>query len=262
MLVCPKCNIEYEEGKKFCRKCGSFLLSEDGSTFELSIMESAELRKTEENLFCPKCKESYKKGRYCRKCGSLLVQKIQLQAHDVQCFEEKIPRRLEKRWLRFPFPPPLITASVIILLATMGGYFLWQKYDQKNKLIQPPLPSPLSLIDSKETEEIKFLFETIKQANLKKNIDLFMSCYSLDFKDRKRKKLDTLENWEQFHYLDLKYSLKKQTILRDIATVRVEWLMKISPKGTGKPEDSKTVLDVVLKREEDRWKIKEIKPMG
>ena len=262
MLVCPKCNIEYEEGKKFCRKCGSFLLSEDGSTFELSIMESAESRKTEENLFCPKCQEFYKKGKYCRKCGSPLVQEVLSQEHDIQCVEGKTPRKLARGWLKFSYPLPLITVSVVILLAIMGGYFLWQKHDQKSKSIQPPLPALPSFIDPKEAERIKFLFETIKQANLKKNIDLFMSCYSLDFKDRKRKRLDTLENWKHFHYLDLSYSLKKQAISGDIATVRVEWFMKISPKGTGKPEDSRTVLDVVLKREGDRWKIKEIQPMG
>jgi hypothetical protein len=55
MLVCQKCNIEYEEEKKFCRKCGSFLLSEEGSTFELPIGGSFEEGKTRENLFCPKC---------------------------------------------------------------------------------------------------------------------------------------------------------------------------------------------------------------
>ena len=89
-----------------------------------------------------------------------------------------------------------------------------------------------------------------------------MSCYSLDFKDRKSKKLDTLENWKNFNYLDLTYRLKKQIISGDTANVRVEWLIKITKKGVGKSEDSRTVLDVVLKREGDRWKIKEIKPVS
>ena len=261
MLVCPKCNIEYEEGKKFCRKCGSFLLTEEGSTFELLFTESTELEKKEENLFCPKCQESYKKGKYCRTCGSLLVREIPSQEHDVQSLGEKAPKHLAQGGLKLSYPLPLITVSVVILLAIAGGTYLWQKHDQ-NKAIQPSQQAPPSFIETKEAEKIKVLFETIKQANLKKNIDLFMSCYSLDFKDRKRKRLDTLENWKHFHYLDLNYSLKKQTVSRDIATVRVEWSMKISPKGTGKPEESRTVLDVVLKREGDRWKIKEIQPMG
>lgn len=254
MLVCPKCNIEYEEGKKFCRKCGSFLLSEEGSTFELSLMESTELEKTEENLFCPKCRAFYKKGKYCRKCGSLLVQEIPSQEHGAPFFEKRPLRSMGKK--------RVITTSVVILLAIMGGYFLWQKHNQSSKPLQPPLQDPPSFIEPKEAEKIQFLFETIKQANLKKNIDLFMSCYSLDFKDRKRKRLDTLENWKTFHYLDLTYHLKKQTVSGDAANVRVEWLMKISQKGAGKPEENRTVLDVVLKREGDHWKIKEIQPIS
>jgi RNA polymerase subunit RPABC4/transcription elongation factor Spt4 len=262
MLVCPKCNIAYEEGKKFCRKCGSFLLSEEGSTFELPIMESTELQKTEENLFCPKCQEFYRKGKYCRKCGSLLVQEIPSQEHDAPFFEKKDLRKLGKEWVKLSHPSPLITTSVVILLAIMGGYFLWQKHDQTSQPMTPPSQNPASVIETKEAEKIKSLFETIKQANLKKNIDLFMSCYSLDFKDRKRKRLDTLENWKTFHYLDLTYHLKEQTVSGDTANVRVEWLMKISQKGTGKPEDNRTVLDVVLKREGDHWKIKEIQPIS
>lgn len=261
MLVCPKCNIEYEEEKKFCRKCGSFLLSEEGSTFELPIVESTELEKTEENLFCPTCQDFYRKGKYCRKCGSLLVQGIPSQEHETQHFEKKPLRRLRKKWLNFPPPSPLIAVSLLILLLIVAGYFFWQRKEQTSQPMQPPSQSPDPVIETKEAEKIKSLFETIRQANLKKNIDLFMSCYSLDFKDRKRKRLDTLESWKTFNYLNLTYDLKTQTISGDTANVRVEWWMNISPKGTQKPEDNRTVLDVVLKREGDHWKIKEIQPI-
>ncbi len=236
-------------------------MSEEGSTFELPIVESTELEKTEENLFCPTCQDFYRKGKYCRKCGSLLVQDTSSQEPDAQLFEKKPLRKLGKEWLRFPHPLPLITASVVILLAIGGGYFLWQRHDQTSQPMQPPSQSRDPVIETKEAEKIRSLFETIRQANLKKNIDLFMSCYSLDFKDRKRKRLDTLESWKTFNYLNLTYDLKTQTISGDTANVRVEWWMNISPKGTQKPEDNRTVLDVVLKREGDHWKIKEIQPI-
>jgi uncharacterized membrane protein YvbJ len=265
MLVCPECNIEYKEGKKFCRKCGSFLLSEEGSTFEFPIGESFEEGKTRENLFCPKCQKYYELGKYCRKCGSLLVQGVPSLEPDAQLLGKNSIKRLAKEWLKLSHlfrPFPLITAGVVIILVVVGGYLLWQRHYQTSQPITPPLQSPPPGIETKEAEEIKSLFETIRQANLKKNIDLFMSCYSLDFKDRKSKKLDTLESWKNFKYLDLTYNLKKQTISGNIANVRVEWLMKISQKGIGKSEVSRTVLDVVLKREGDRWKIKEIKPVS
>ena len=262
MAICPRCNVEYGEGKKYCRKCGSFLLTEEGSTFELPIVESGEPEKAEENLFCPSCQQFYGKVKYCRKCGSLLVQENPSQEPKIQLFKKKALRSWGKEWLKFPRPLRLITASVVILLIIIGGYFLWQRYFQSTKPARPPLQSPPSLIEAKEAEKIQSLFETIKQANLKKNIDLFMSSYSLVFKDRKRKRLDTLEIWKNFNYLDLAYDLKEQTVYGDTANVKVEWLMKVTKKGSRKPEVNRTLLEVILKREEDRWKIKEIKPIS
>jgi len=76
------------------------------------------------------------------------------------------------------------------------------------------------------------------------------------------KRLDTLKMWENYNYLDLSYDLKKQTISGDTANVRLEWLVKTSQKVGGQLQDGRTVLDVTLKREDGRWKIKEIKSVS
>jgi hypothetical protein len=154
----------------------------------------------------------------------------------------------------------VITAIVVILLIIMGVYSFRQKHEQTSQSMTSPLQNPGSLIQAKEAEKIQSLFEKVREANLKKNIDLFMSCYSLEFKDRRRKRLDALENWKHFHYVDLTYHLMEQTITGDTANARVEWLMKISKEGTGKPEDIRTVLDIVLEKEGEDWKIKDINP--
>jgi hypothetical protein len=248
MLVCPKCNIEYEEGKKFCRKCGSFLLSEAGSTFELPIVEPTELEKPEIYLFCPTCQESYEKGNYCRKCGSLLVQGNPPQKPVVQPLSALLRSF------------PLMTVGGVIILVMIVVSLLWQKSYQTSRPAPPPHQSPPPVIEAIETEKIKSLFETIRQANLEKNIDLFISCYSLDFENIEKKRLDTLEGWKMFNYLSLTYDLKTETISGDTANVRVEWQMKVYQKRSKQPKESKTILDVVLKREGDLWKIKESKP--
>jgi ketosteroid isomerase-like protein len=76
------------------------------------------------------------------------------------------------------------------------------------------------------------------------------------------KRLDTLENWNNFQYLELSYELKEQRVSGNTADVKVEWLMKVTLRETQETEVSRTLLDVTLKREEDRWKIKEIKPVS
>jgi len=138
---------------------------------------------------------------------------------------------------------------------------------EKETIVSPPTHSPpivskTSLSSEKEIEHIKKLFENIREANLKKNVDLFMSCYSVTFKDREGKKRETLKNWENFTYINLSYTLREHSISGDTAGVIIEWVIRFSPKAGGKPQESKTVLDVTLNKEPDGWKIKNIKPIS
>ncbi|MEW6376075.1 MAG: hypothetical protein AB1502_09855 [Thermodesulfobacteriota bacterium] len=402
MVICPQCSIEHEIGEEFCRKCGSFLLTDEEP--------APEGEKTKVQLICPKCQTLHKKGNYCKKCGSLLVQATPFRETDVQSLEKKSIQKRSKEWLKlfrekkeleislskletqrdrvssdvfnplfvryqdrleslsslhqeieteldsvrkraskeidflekelkpiqkrleeFQFlykqgavtkadflreknemikdiksrerslkkyrqivsllpskmggsiissgltgylfrPLTLLTASAIIILMGAGVYFLRQWHSQSSRPIakeivaSPSTPSPPqspgTVIEGQEVEKIKSLFENIRQANLQKNIDLFMSCFSRDFNGREGKRLDTIETWKHFNYLDLSYDLKKQTISGNTANVRLEWLVRVSQKVGGQQQDSRIVLDATLKREDGRWKIKEIKPIS
>ena len=56
MPVCPRCQAEYEEGKKFCKECGAALTDPPGP------------------LNCPQCGAEHEKGKkFCTKCGNSLV---------------------------------------------------------------------------------------------------------------------------------------------------------------------------------------------
>jgi ketosteroid isomerase-like protein len=169
-------------------------------------------------------------------------------------------------------PFTLLIASVIILLMIAGGYFLWPQYSQPSRPIlkaipispsPPPSPNrPPTAMEGQEVEKIKSLFENIRKANLQKNIDLFMSCFSRDFNGMEGKRLDTLKMWENYNYLDLSYDFKEQTISGDTANVRLEWLVRTSQKMGKQPREGRTVLDVTLKKEDGHWKIKEIRPVS
>jgi len=124
------------------------------------------------------------------------------------------------------------------------------------------IPSDASVVEALEIEKIKDLLEHIRQANLQKDIDLFLSCYATDFKDRDGKKKATLSFWKKFDYLELSYDLKRTSITGDTARVKIEWVIKISPKGARQQQESKTFFDAVLKKEERTWKIQEVKEAG
>jgi hypothetical protein len=401
MVICPQCNIEHDPLEEFCKKCGKFLLSVEDPV--------PEKEKAEVSLICPKCQVLHKKGKYCRKCGSLLINQTPSQrTDDVQPLQEKSVKRWVKEWLSLleeekklesciskleaqgnnistnvvnplmvrykdqlaslsplhqeietelesfrkrateeidhlenqmkPIqkrleefqslykssavtkadflrekkeltkevksikrslrkfrhilsllpgpvggnaespelaggllrPLTLTTGGIILLLIITGAYLLWQQRPQFNKRISievtpsppPSPPDPQPVTENKEIEKIGSVFENIRRANLQKNIDLFMSCFSRDFKDAEEKRKDTLKMWKAFNYHDLSYDLKKQAISGDTADVRLEWVIRTSKGVGGKPHTGRTVLDVTLKREDGHWKIKEINPVS
>jgi hypothetical protein len=401
MVICPQCNIEHEAGEEFCRRCGKFLLMVDEPI--------PEVEKTEVKLLCPKCQVFYKKGTYCRKCGSLLSHRAPSQETDIQPLGKKSIKRRSKEWLNLfkekkeleiclknletqqdkvsmdvftsiytryqgrleslapPFQeigmelesvrrraseginliekelkplhkkleelqslyksgaitkadffkekkglgkeikskeknikthrqflsllpdkiekrivsprptkdllrsPPLFISIAIFILIGAGGYFLWSHPSQSLRAMekeipvspvnQPPQPLPQSIMEVQEVGKIKSIFDNIKQANAQMDISLFMSCFSRDFNEIERKRLNALKMWEDFNYLRLSYDLKKQRISGDKANVTLEWIIRASPKAGGPLQDTRTLLDVTLKKEEGRWKIKEIKPV-
>lgn len=397
MVICPQCNIQHDPGEEFCKRCGKFLLViEDESPLEKE--------ETDTKLICPKCKKIYKKGTFCRKCGSLLMKRsssseiellpleinsvkrwtrqwqrltkekkeieiclTNLEAHRdrfsqeifdsisnryKECLSKDIEKelnpirkrvteeidllqsgllplqkrlvelkslyklgiliksdfireseglkreiKLRQRKLKehqqilsllpypkegefvFPksalnFPRPLTFLIACILLALISGavYLVWQRLFQTNQPVSKEIvaSSPLKpsmegspvLKEDQEIEKIKSLFENIRVANLQKNINLFMSCFSSDFKDPEGKRTDTLKTWENFSYLHLSYDLKKQTISGDTAQVRLEWSIRTLKKVTGQLQDDRTQMEVILKKEDGRWKVKEIKPVS
>jgi hypothetical protein len=402
MVICPQCNIEHDPLEEFCKKCGKFLLSVEDPV--------PAKEKTEVNLICPRCQVLHKKGKYCRNCGSLLMQRTPSQRTEVQPLEKKSVKRWVKEWLNLleeerklescmskleaqgdnistnvinplivrykdrlesllPFhqeiktelesiqkrtseeidllenqlkpiqkrleefqslykesavtkadflretkelrqeiksigrslkkfrhilsllpgpvggnvdspefaggllrPLTLTTGGVILLLIIAGGYLLWQQHPQSIRPISiegtsspsppPSPPDPKTVTENKEVEKIGSVFDNIRRANLQKNIDLFMSCFSRDFNGAEGKRKDTLKMWETFNYHDLSYDLKKQTISGDTADVRLEWVVRTSERVGGKPHNGRSVLDVTLKREDGHWKIKGIKPVG
>ena len=169
-----------------------------------------------------------------------------------------------------PFPL-LIVCGLVILVGT-GGYCLRQWYSRPDKVIPKEIVTPLStppsshsprtMLADQETEKIKSLFETVRQANLQQDIDLFMTCFSRDFTDREKKRLEALKTWNHFNYLNLSYHLKKQMISGEIADIRLEWLIRSSVKVGGKLQENRVTLDAILRKENGRWKIQEIKPVG
>ena len=380
MLFCKKCQVEYEDDKRFCPQCGSFLIRKEEALPNFEDSEKPVEEKPKEKFICPDCKIIYEKSKTCIRCGTEVVlltsfqEKGQSEADQESEDEKKSSHVLTTReWVETPLehlicpvckkehlggkscircgaalvspsPPPakdntkpthsldtkkkepkppyssefeedllreetsgqpsfkmtveeqikkgrfarkikkdypriFLNWSGIAIICIAAGYLLWSTYSHivtkkpdsnailpsKEKASSPAptssviSPSSASPTEAEEIEKIRNLLENVTKANLRKDIDLFLSCYSNDFKDREGKKKSTLESWENFNFLDLTYDLVTHSVSGNAVKARVVWLVRFSPKSGGQPQESKTTLDVIFKKEDATWKIGEIK---
>jgi ketosteroid isomerase-like protein len=144
-----------------------------------------------------------------------------------------------------------------------GGLKTGEESSVPSKEATPSLPSlpddsGTPTTEVREIRSIKALLEHVRQANLQKDIDLFVSCYASDFRNLDARKRATLAYWEKFNYIDLSYELKDPSISDEMAKARVEWLIKISPKAGGRSQENRSVLFVTFKKEDGGWRIKEV----
>lgn len=132
-----------------------------------------------------------------------------------------------------------------------------------SKELSPTIPSsalPVVLLPQ-EIQKILDLLENVRLANLRKDINLFMSCYASDFKDLEERRRTALESWSRYNYIDLAYVLKVESVSIDSAKARVEWRIRSIPITGGQSEEGKSVMNVAFQKEKNEWKIKEVTPI-
>jgi hypothetical protein len=104
-----------------------------------------------------------------------------------------------------------------------------QAHSMQGKLVPPVLPAPhtpdLSSIPA--GEDLVKLLNQIREAQLKKDIQLFLNAYSSDSVNMKQKKDLTLNIWRRYDYIDLQYQLSN-IIQEDASTIlaQVTWDIK------------------------------------
>ncbi|MCX8117201.1 MAG: hypothetical protein N3G78_04610 [Desulfobacterota bacterium] len=269
-LICPTCRKEHLGGSS-CIRCGGELVPidsppQDPKKEKVKPPPSPPPKKSEEKRSAP----SGIKGN--------LLQEEEAQANfHKRTLEEQLRKGRLLRKVRRDYPRTILNWGGMAIIAIAVGYFLWSTYAhlKESRGGSPPgvavkeastnpassdtSPSSSPGREKEEEGEIKSLLENIRLANLRRDIDLFMSCYGKDFKDREGKRRSTLNSWEKYTFLHLEYDLSDLSISGDRAKGRVQWRLKFAPKGGGPPQESRTTLETIFLKEEGRWKIGEIK---
>lgn len=268
-LICPICRKVFHHGKS-CPKCGAGLLPKGSSQEEQNgeKVRTHEIQKQElqqPSLFKPE--------------EDLSQEEISDPRLSKRSVDEQIKDGRFLRKVKRDYPRMVLNWSGIAIICIAAGYLLWSSYHylttskSDSGAIAPPkeISSPsasfssapasssTSHTEAEEIEKLRNLLEKIRKANLGKDINLFLLCYAKDFRDREGKKRATLESWENFNFLDLTFELIAPSLSGNTARAKVEWWARFSPKGGGHPQESKTTLEVLFKKEDGDWKIGEIK---
>ena len=280
MPQCPHCQAGYEEGQRYCKVCGSYLLHpETGDTF------------------CPQCGIRVSpRQEFCHECDAPLKGAAAAAPEEAP---EKAPEKAPEQpspaapaaapaapGAPSPGPQPwliglLIAAGVIIVILLVllltrtaapppGAPTVPPKAEAPappatppaakavtpapTPPAQPPAPQPPSL-----KEQLQKVLANMRAARLNKNIIELMNCYSVTYPDLEEKRKDTLQSWEDYDYTNLVFTLDEvQPLDADNAKAKVTWYVDVRNRRTGELISSTQTFDVRFAKELGQWRIRSV----
>jgi hypothetical protein len=121
---------------------------------------------------------------------------------------------------------------------------------------RPPLPG------LPESGSLLKLLNQLRDAQYKKDIELFLAAYSPSFPDLGQKREQTLKIWRRFDYLDLQFQItnvqkKNPTTIAGVVT----WNMKTRERKTSEIKTVSKAYQVSFANESGAWRIQAIEPL-
>ena len=109
-------------------------------------------------------------------------------------------------------------------------------------------------------EDLIKLLNQIREAQLKKDIHLFMESYSRDLPDLKQKREMTLNIWKKYTYLDAQFKLTDlEQKTESTISAKVNWDIKAKEQKNGKIRNFTKSYDVIFSKESGIWLIHNLK---
>lgn len=123
-----------------------------------------------------------------------------------------------------------------------------------------PNPPPGSVTDP--SEECFKLLHQIREAQLRKDIDLFLSAYSPHFPDMEKKKERTLKIWKTYDFREMQFHMD-DLHQKDPLTYlgKVTWNVKFKNVDTQEISTSLKSYQVSFSQESGKWLIQSLEPI-
>jgi hypothetical protein len=123
----------------------------------------------------------------------------------------------------------------------------------------PPGPPVIKTIPIGERDVVTGILEQVREAQLKKNIDLFLQAYAPSFPNLDKKKESILKTWEKYDYLDMHFNIKNVR-KPDANTIVAKVVWDITLEDISSKKRSTLVRDYVvhLSQVSGKWLIQEL----
>jgi len=260
MPQCPHCQTPYEAGARYCSICGSFLLHpEEGDTF------------------CPQCGIRVSpRQEFCHECDAPLKG----EAAPVQApAPEPPPPPTIPPGQPAPGPPApglqpwvvgLLAGAGIIIIILLILLFLRGAppsppapgVTPKAEAPAPPAPEPAAPPGAPTAalkDQLISVLSTLREAHLKKDINLYLSCYSKSFPDLDEKRQTTLAAWNAYDYTGVAFTLDEvQPVDADNVNARATWYIDAKNRRTQEMSIVKQVYKIKFTKESGKWLIQSL----
>jgi hypothetical protein len=108
--------------------------------------------------------------------------------------------------------------------------------------------------------QLEAVLSTLRNAQLQKNINGFMSVYSAAFPGYARKRKEALEYWEGYDFTYLVFTVDKvQAIDSDHALARITWYLDVRDRKTQELSSGTQRFQVQFVKEKGNWRISDLK---
>lgn len=240
MPVCPACQTPHETGQHYCKQCGHDLQTAPP---------------TEKH--CPQCGTAVTADqKFCHNCDAPL---------DVE-----VPAPIKaasRKWLLGALAAIGVVALVLVVT-------LSRKPESPPAPVTPVAPAPAVVPPSASSPappgsaetglapQLEKVLNNLKEANLKKDLILYMSSLSFVYPQLDKKRQEVLKTWEKFDFKKMAVTLAKVRDLGgDEAVAEVNWNTVTQNLATKELVADDFVYQVWFVKELGQWKVRKIEEM-
>lgn len=238
MPVCEKCQTPYDEWQHFCLHCGHYVRAEPWPFQQ-----------------CPQCGEQTARGQnFCPECAAPLKEETARPA----------PPPPSRKWLVGGVAAVLLGLGVLLTLYLSN--WSWTTLaptvaEDPNRMGGAEANDPGIKVSNVQVD-IERLLNQIKEANLTKNILLYMDTLSAIYPQLDKKRQQVSKTWEKFDFTEMTFTVNKIRGLGNGNVVaEVNWLTWTKNLATQELRTDDLHYRVWLAKELGQWKIKNIEEL-